>query len=73
MPRSDAPANHVDFFKVLPTIGPCFRKVENGFVPASEARVRGGWAMGTEIDNATEFEDLAKEGADTPTAIALLG
>jgi glyoxylate carboligase len=29
--------------------------------------------MGTEIDNATEFEDLAKEGADTPTAIALLG
>ncbi len=29
-------------------------------------------AMGTEIDNIIEFEDLAKEGADAPTAIALL-
>lgn len=29
-------------------------------------------AMGTEIDNLTEFEDLAEDGADAPTAIALL-
>jgi len=29
-------------------------------------------AMGTEIDNITEFEDLAKDAADAPTAIALL-
>ena len=29
-------------------------------------------SMGTEIDNITEFEDLAKEVADAPTAIALL-
>ena len=29
-------------------------------------------AMGTEIDAVTEFEDLAREAADAPTAIALL-
>jgi glyoxylate carboligase len=29
--------------------------------------------MGTEIDNITEFEDLAKCADDAPTAIALLG
>jgi tartronate-semialdehyde synthase len=29
-------------------------------------------SMGTEIDNITEFEDLAKDVADAPTAIALL-
>ena len=29
-------------------------------------------SMGTEIDNVTEFEDLAITGADAPTAIALL-
>jgi len=29
-------------------------------------------AMGTELDNVTEFEDLAKEAAEAPTAIALL-
>jgi tartronate-semialdehyde synthase len=29
-------------------------------------------AMGTDIDNITEFEDLAKDAADAPTAIALL-
>jgi tartronate-semialdehyde synthase len=29
-------------------------------------------AMGTEIDSITEFEDLAKEASDAPTAIALL-
>ncbi|MQR01203.1 glyoxylate carboligase [Glaciimonas soli] len=29
-------------------------------------------AMGTEIDNINEFEDLAKSGADAPTAISLL-
>ena len=29
-------------------------------------------AMGTEIDNVTEFEDLAKGAGDAPTAIALL-
>jgi tartronate-semialdehyde synthase len=29
-------------------------------------------SMGTEIDNITEFEDLAKDAADAPTAIALL-
>ncbi|HET6919290.1 MAG TPA: thiamine pyrophosphate-dependent enzyme, partial [Jiangellaceae bacterium] len=29
-------------------------------------------AMGTEIDNITEFEDLARRGEDAPTAIALL-
>lgn len=29
-------------------------------------------AMGTEIDNISEFEDLAKGAADAPTAIALL-
>mgnify|MGYP001558118999 CR=1 FL=1 len=29
-------------------------------------------AMGTDIDNITEFEDLAKGAADAPTAIALL-
>jgi tartronate-semialdehyde synthase len=28
--------------------------------------------MGTEIDNITEFEDLAKDVGDAPTAIALL-
>jgi glyoxylate carboligase len=28
--------------------------------------------MGTEIDKIIEFEDLAKEGADAPTAVALL-
>jgi tartronate-semialdehyde synthase len=30
-------------------------------------------AMGSEIDNVVEFEDLAKDPADAPTAIALLG
>jgi tartronate-semialdehyde synthase len=29
-------------------------------------------SMGTEIDNVTEFEDLALSGADAPTAISLL-
>jgi tartronate-semialdehyde synthase len=29
-------------------------------------------SMGTEIDNITEFEDLAKDAGDAPTAIALL-
>ena len=29
-------------------------------------------AMGTEIDNVTEFEDLAEHHLDAPTAIALL-
>ena len=29
-------------------------------------------AMGTDLDNVTEFEDLAKDAADAPTAIALL-
>ena len=29
-------------------------------------------SMGTEIDNLTEFEDLAKDAAEAPTAIALL-
>ncbi|RFB81553.1 glyoxylate carboligase [Methylovirgula sp. 4M-Z18] len=29
-------------------------------------------AMGTELDNITEFEDLAQSAADAPTAIALL-
>jgi tartronate-semialdehyde synthase len=29
-------------------------------------------SMGTEIDNITEFEDLAKDFSDAPTAIALL-
>jgi tartronate-semialdehyde synthase len=29
-------------------------------------------AMGTEIDNITEFEELARRGEDAPTAIALL-
>jgi tartronate-semialdehyde synthase len=29
-------------------------------------------AMGAEIDNITEFEDLAKDAGDAPTAIALL-
>ncbi|MGH8775735.1 MAG: glyoxylate carboligase [Jiangellaceae bacterium] len=29
-------------------------------------------SMGTEIDNITEFEDLAQRGEDAPTAIALL-
>jgi tartronate-semialdehyde synthase len=29
-------------------------------------------SMGTEIDNITEFEDLAKDARDAPTAIALL-
>jgi tartronate-semialdehyde synthase len=29
-------------------------------------------AMGTEIDNITEFEDLAERHEDAPTAIALL-
>ncbi|HXU98601.1 MAG TPA: glyoxylate carboligase [Jiangellaceae bacterium] len=29
-------------------------------------------AMGTELDNVTEFEDLAERGEDAPTAIALL-
>jgi tartronate-semialdehyde synthase len=29
-------------------------------------------AMGVEIDNITEFEDLAKDASDAPTAIALL-
>jgi tartronate-semialdehyde synthase len=29
-------------------------------------------SMGTELDNVTEFEELAQRGADAPTAIALL-
>jgi tartronate-semialdehyde synthase len=29
-------------------------------------------SMGTELDNVTEFEELAERGADAPTAIALL-
>ena len=29
-------------------------------------------AMGTEIDNVVEFEELAKDKADVPTAVALL-
>ena len=29
-------------------------------------------AMGTEINDITEFEDLARKGEDAPTAIALL-
>jgi len=29
-------------------------------------------SMGTEIDNLTEFEDLARDGADAPTAISML-
>ena len=29
-------------------------------------------SMGTEIDNITEFEDLARDGKDAPTAVALL-
>ena len=29
-------------------------------------------AMGTEIDNIVEFEDLAKGRADAPTAISML-
>ena len=29
-------------------------------------------SMGTELDNVTEFEDLAMSGADAPTAISLL-
>jgi tartronate-semialdehyde synthase len=29
-------------------------------------------AMGTELDNVTEFEELAERGEDAPTAIALL-
>jgi tartronate-semialdehyde synthase len=29
-------------------------------------------AMGTEIDNITEFEELAASPADAPTAVALL-
>lgn len=29
-------------------------------------------SMGTEINNVVEFEDLAKEGADAPTAISML-
>jgi tartronate-semialdehyde synthase len=29
-------------------------------------------SMGTEIDNVTEFEDLAQSGSDAPTAISLL-
>jgi tartronate-semialdehyde synthase len=29
-------------------------------------------SMGTEIDNVTEFEELALTGEDAPTAIALL-
>ena len=29
-------------------------------------------AMGTEINNITEFEELAQGGEDVPTAIALL-
>jgi glyoxylate carboligase len=28
--------------------------------------------MGTEIDNVVEFEELAKERGDAPTAVALL-
>jgi tartronate-semialdehyde synthase len=29
-------------------------------------------SMGTEIDNVTEFEELAERGEDAPTAVALL-
>ncbi len=29
-------------------------------------------AMGTEIDNVVEFEELAQDRADAPTAVALL-
>ena len=29
-------------------------------------------SMGTEIDNVTEFEELARSAEDAPTAIALL-
>ncbi|HET9559263.1 MAG TPA: glyoxylate carboligase, partial [Actinomycetota bacterium] len=29
-------------------------------------------AMGTELDNVTEFEELALRGEDAPTAISLL-
>jgi tartronate-semialdehyde synthase len=29
-------------------------------------------SMGTEIDNITEFEELAQDGKDAPTAVALL-
>ena len=29
-------------------------------------------SMGTELDNVTEFEDLASDGADAPTAISML-
>ena len=29
-------------------------------------------ATGTEIDNVVEFEELAKDKADVPTAVALL-
>jgi len=29
-------------------------------------------AMGTELDNVTEFEELAQRGEDAPTAISLL-
>ena len=29
-------------------------------------------SMGTELDNVTEFEDLALTGADAPTAVAML-
>ena len=29
-------------------------------------------AMGTEIDNVNEFEELASDKADAPTAVALL-
>ena len=29
-------------------------------------------SMGTELDNVTEFEDLALSGADAPTAVAML-
>jgi tartronate-semialdehyde synthase len=29
-------------------------------------------SMGTELDNVTEFEELAQRGADAPTAISLL-
>ncbi len=29
-------------------------------------------SMGTEIDNLTEFKELAREGADAPTAISIL-
>jgi len=29
-------------------------------------------SMGTELDNVTEFEELARRGEDAPTAIVLL-